>query len=417
MLLSCTFQKRKRQAIYDDDDDDEGSDDDSSKTTIVVISSELEGPSSSDCNNDSHHHISSISSDEPPPPKRVRFSDNPDVVISYQREEETPMKATPPARNRKFKEFFPILRDDHVKAIHDPLTSESAKRIRLDKLEKLIDTHSRVLKLQRGDETPLTDSEKIHLELPDPPTEKPETSQQGTASGTTDKPIDYQTPGSDHSEFQRIMTDKIKFQEYLVMAPGMKKFVRLSLRDNCVTQPHEDTDHLEFEQRHCDCCHLKVFIGDWPDHLKSYYHQIIYQFRVKMLGFCWFGRKDIAPHIKEECQTCTSRTQRHRLVEVYPLHDIKTYLIDEDQEYLAYLERKKALNTPNISDKYDCLPCGKKGLSKEYYEKHITGFKHNKMCGSSTPKQPTETTTPKPAASATQQPPTTTTKSPPYYYY
>ena len=58
------------------------------------------------------------------------------------------------------------------------------------------------------------------------------------------------------------------------------------------------------------------------------------------------------------------------------IDDLFFYKPEEDPEYLDYLERQKALSSSGASDRYNCLPCGKVNLSKEYFDMHLIGKAH-----------------------------------------
>ena len=140
---------------------------------------------------------------------------------------------------------------------------------------------------------------------------------------------------------------------------------------------YDDEKHDDFDLRECACCDAKIFIGDWPEHVKSYYHQIMFKYRLKKLAFCWAGNKQIVPHRVEECNTCQKRQKELRNnKDICLLDDMVVYNPAEDPEYQAYLERSKALSSPGTSDRYTCVPCEKYNLSKEFYDCHLKGKKH-----------------------------------------
>ena len=86
----------------------------------------------------------------------------------------------------------------------------------------------------------------------------------------------------------------------------MRKYLKLGLADCCVKKPYDD-DKDDFDLRKCECCDVMVFIGNWPEHKKSYYHQIMYKYRLKKLEFCWLGRKDRLPHRVDDCDLCKKK--------------------------------------------------------------------------------------------------------------
>ena len=93
-----------------------------------------------------------------------------------------------------------------------------------------------------------------------------------------------------------------------MFSPESRKFFRLDIGDKCISHAVDaEHKHPEHDLRFCECCDLKIFIGDWGKHITTYEHQIHLQVRKRLLGFCWYGTPDIMPHEVKECQACQQR--------------------------------------------------------------------------------------------------------------
>ena len=317
--------------------------------------------------------VSEPSSDDgQPKKKRVRFNEEDDTKV-YERDSSEyklmhekdmkNMRHTQINVKMKYKEFFPMRKQKLDRYLYDRNWKREKREQSLQRLKDLVNVHLRVQKLNRGDDEPLTPEESA---LPGV-----------TLEEFPHEPTGFNQPGSDYSEEQSKILADLRNSEFLIFSTSLKKYMKIGINEHCVTKVFDDDSHDDFDIRECACCQAKIFIGDWPDHVKSYFHQIMFKYRLKMLAFCWAGNKQAKPHRVDECEQCQKRQKELREnQEIRTLDDMLVYNPVEDPDYQAYLERNKAVSNPGSSDRYSCEPCGKFNLSKEYFDCHLTGRKH-----------------------------------------
>ena len=102
----------------------------------------------------------------------------------------------------------------------------------------------------------------------------------------------------------------MKYSEYLVYSTTMNRYIKLGLHDGNVKEIFSATGHTDDDLRFCSCCGIYVCLGDWPEHIKSYYHQILFKFTKRMCGCCWYGNKQILPHQVNECTPYVKREHK-----------------------------------------------------------------------------------------------------------
>ena len=367
------------------------------KKEPIVISSESESDGS----------IISISSvediDDEPYEKKFRISEDentvekfirdPDEYISMFKTVMKPMKPTKPPVKEPFKVFFPRKREQLLHRLGDDRYGKDARKHVARRLQDLVNNHNRVRKLNSGNTEPLFPEEETTFDVDkmlevapksDPEWMPPPPSQNDQVQTPFDLPpcADFQRPGEDCSERQEKMVAEIRAEEFLVYSTESKKFFRIALNDG-IAVPVDDRKHPMEDLRYCQCCDVHIFLGDWMQHLTSYWHQIQLKIRTKLLGFCWYDNKSVAPHQVENCNSCKERTEYLRSKpDLYKWDDFSQYDQATDPEYMQYLDRVKLTSTACATGRFSCIPCGKLNLSKEYYETHLLGKGHKmKMSG------------------------------------
>ena len=88
------------------------------------------------------------------------------------------------------------------------------------------------------------------------------------------------------------------------------------------------------------------------------------------------------PHKVEFCGECQKRTDLIKSKkDLTEWDDYTIYDQSKDTEYMEYLERQKAVNSPYAMGRFSCIPCNKHNFSQEYYENHLTGRAHKVKMG------------------------------------
>ena len=197
----------------------------------------------------------------------------------------------------KYKEYFPIKKRKLDDRLLDHTRGRNAREHALQRMRDMMNVHLRVNKLKRRLEDPLTPEE---MALPGV-----------TVDDFPHDPPGYDRVGEDFSEQQKKILQDLRFSEFLVYSCEMRKYLKLSLADCCVKKVHDD-DKDEINLRKCETCDVMICIGNWPDHIRSYYHQILYKYKLKKFEFCWLWRKDRIPHKVEDCDVCQKRRKEIR---------------------------------------------------------------------------------------------------------
>ena len=340
----------------------------------IMISSESEVEIS-----DSSTDSSTETEPDEPKRKKFRICTEENVTKEYQRNEEEylvmhekvmkPMKRTQANVKLKYKEFFPAKKAKFDIKLRDHKTyGRGSREYALKRMREIMNTHLRVKKLKEGKEDPLTEDEMALTDI--------------TIDTIPHEPIGYDRVGEDYTQEQEKILQELRFSEYLIYSTSLRKYLKLGLSDCCVKRPVEALDKDDYDLRKCMCCDVNIFIAEWPEHIKSYYHQIMLKYRWKKFEYCWLNRKEVLPHRVEQCDVCQKRRQEIKdgKSEAF-LDDMALYDPANDPEYQAYLERSKALSSPGMSDRYSCVPCGKVNLSLEYYNNHIQGKGHKMKMG------------------------------------
>ena len=156
------------------------------------------------------------------------------------------------------------------------------------------------------------------------------------------------------------------------------KHFRACINDSNVRLPLDDTTHREEDVRVCFICdNTRILLGDWPNHIRGYYHQIKYAIQKKLHGCCFLTDKHIRPHLWNQCDVCLERRedlrQKPELLDS-SLNDMSVYNPLIDQSYVEYLDRVAAAE--RTTSGFSCEACGKLNLLKEYFDKHIAGKFH-----------------------------------------
>ena len=102
--------------------------------------------------------------------------------------------------------------------------------------------------------------------------------------------------GSDFSICQQKIETDMKYTEYLVYSTSLKTYLKRGLRDSDVKAINTVEGMVEEDVRFCCSCSVGVCLGDWPEHIKTFYHQIQLKFHKRMWGCCWYKNKFRKPH-------------------------------------------------------------------------------------------------------------------------
>ena len=193
---------------------------------------------------------------------------------------------------------------------------------------------------------------------------------------------DFQFADKDFSICQQKIECDMKYTDYLVYSRSMKTYLKKSLRDSDVKAINTVLGMVEKNVRFCLSCKVEVCLGDWPEHIATYYHQINLKFHKMIWGCCWYKNKFTKPHQVKECSTCLKQTAKQKERRDLDVEDLFFYKPESDEVRLDYLEQQKVLSSTGASDRYSCLPCGKLNLSKDY-DVHLTGRAHKEKMGTS----------------------------------
>ena len=194
---------------------------------------------------------------------------------------------------------------------------------------------------------------------------------------TSGKKKDFYDEGTDYSLAQGRVRDQMNLSDYLILGQD-RTYVKAALNDRDVRFPLDDTKHRDEDVRVCFVCdNTRIFLGDWPLHIRSSYHQIKFAIQKKLAGCCFLRNKHIRPHLWNECDVCLKMREDVRsnpeLLDV-SLNDWSVYNPLSDQTYQEHLDRVAVAE--RATSGFTCEPCGKKNLSKEYFDKHISGKAH-----------------------------------------
>ena len=338
------------------------------------------------------------------------FVDSENETEIFQRDEEEykqmhgkrmkEMKETKKPVKEPFKVFFGRKREKLIQRMKDKRYGREGRIHVVKRLNSMINDLLRVRKLNAGNSQEVLPEEECNLNVDEildqcdaeaeaeaeecPPPILTPVSQNDASDTPFPEPVqDFLFQGKDFTEEQQLVIKDIKTAEYLVWSAESRKFFRKDISDKWVSQAvDEEKNYPEHDLRYCSCCDVKICLGNWPTHIVSQYHQIKFQIRKKMMGFCWFENRAIMPHKVEFCGKCQDRCalikEKKELTE---WDDFAIYDHSKDPEYFEYLERQKAANTPHATGRYSCIPCDKHNLSKEYYERHLTGKSHRVKMG------------------------------------
>ena len=374
---------------------------------------------SSESDTDDAIRISSDDDQEPPKkrPKVFRVVEEENEMQNYVRDpkeyeemhknEIKPMKPTKEPKKIPFNVFFQEKRASLLQKMNDKRYGRHGREYVVKRLNELVNNHLRVKKLNSGNMEPLlpeeeckfdvdeilnqTENNETEIEVPKQEHVNPQETPFDSITGT-----DYLIPGKDFTDKQTALIAEIRGAEYLVYCKALKRYSRYDIHDHGVKHAVDDKDYPEHDLRMCECCNVQVFIGNWGTHITTYYHQIMLQVRKKLLGYCWFGNKNMMPHQVDDCIRCNQRIQYiNENKSLTEWDDFALYDETKDPEYMAYLEREKAVNMAYATGRFSCIPCNKHNLSKEYYEKHITGRAHKVKMGEKSNDKPVVKNVPK----------------------
>ena len=325
-------------------------------------------------------------------------------------------------------------------------------------MELLCDTNERVEKLNRGDEEPLTEEEKTDFrwrkleileeskrrreeeekrkqqeEEESPPTPRPpktltEDISDIRVSADSYAGINCQymiaseiNKGGSCKDIQTRIDNKLKDIDFIYYLPGKHVKLKKCVGDRKMNDKVAVDYDGEEQKRYCASCKVNVKLTDWPQHISTMYHQIMFKYRGLRLSFCWTGFNGRRPHIPSQCNTCLSRLDRNTSDRDMLLEDYSRYKGEDDSDLIANMneEVKEQETVKKMEDKceYQCPVCPEKKMySKEFLDKHLTGRYHRdklkKLKEVKNPKEQAPKNTSTQSQSKTQ-PPTTTTKSPP----
>ena len=347
---------------------------------------------------------------------------------------------------QKYFEYWPPKQKRLLAWLYESKRKDDSKEYALKRLKECIGVHLRVNKLNRGDDRPLTESEMPlqgitidnfkkkceenaesvqpqpaenvqgpvqsepaeTVQLIDPQSVQSHESVESESGDKSEKcetgnsvenqseivqavpvrgQMDYYDPDGNFTVCQNKIENQMKYTEYLIYSTSMKTYLKRGLHDSdvkCIS----NAEGIEDDMRYCISCQVDVCLGDWPEHIKTYFHQINMKFKKRMWGCCWWKDKFIRPHQIKDCTTCQKMSQKQKTRQDMNVEDLFFYKAEADEEYLEYLDRMKvqkillgSIGAPGTPERYSCLPSGKMNLSKEYYETHLTGRAHKEKVG------------------------------------
>ena len=193
----------------------------------------------------------------------------------------------------------------------------------------------------------------------------------------TSEKKDFYDEGTDYSLAHARVRDQMIRSDYLILGQD-RTFQKVSIHDHGVHFPLDDTKHRDEDVRVCSMCdNTRIFLGDWPLHIRSAYHQIKFAIKKKLAGCCFLRNKNIRPHLWNQCDVCLKMRENVRsnpeLLDT-SLNDWSVYNPLSDQTYQEHLDRVAIAE--RATSGFSCEPCGKRNLSKEYFDKHISGKAH-----------------------------------------
>ena len=194
---------------------------------------------------------------------------------------------------------------------------------------------------------------------------------------TSEKKKDFYDEGTDYSLAHGRVRDQMIRSDYLILGQD-RTYQKVAIHDHGVHVPLDETKHRDEDVRVCSICdNTRIFLGDWPLHIRSSYHQIKCAIKKKLAGCCFLRNKNIRPHLWNECDVCLKMRENVRsnpeLLDT-SLNDWSVYNPLSDQTYQEHLDRVAIAE--RATSGFTCEPCGKKNLSKEYFDKHISGKAH-----------------------------------------
>ena len=270
----------------------------------------------------------------------------------------------------KYFEFWPPKQKKLLARLYEADRKDESKEYALKRLKECIGVHLRVNKLNRGDDRPLTEAEmplqgitienfknkspenvepqpaeNVHVqsqhaetvELIHPESVESEKCLQKSVSSESEKCVqksvpsesekcvqnqsdlvqavpvrgqmDYYDPDGDFTICQNKIANEMKYTEYLIYSTSMKTYLKRGLHDSDVKWIY-NAEGIEDDMRYCISCQVDVCLGDWPEHIKTYYHQINLRFKKRMWGCCWWQDKFIRPHQIKDCTTCKKMSEK-----------------------------------------------------------------------------------------------------------
>ena len=358
----------------------------------------------------------------PPVPKRVKFAETADVRTYLIDDDHKELKKTRPVRKRRWDEFFPTMKEKLLAKVADKEEKDGTRVSALRKLELLCDTNERVEKLNRGDDEPLNEEERTDfnwrkleiledskrrreeeerkkIEMEDPPTPPPPPPPKKTETLTEDTAdirvnadsfagINCQfmianeiNKGGSCKEIQNRIDEKLKDIDFVYYLPGKLVKLKMCVHDRKMNGKVPVDYDGEEQRRYCESCKVNVKLTDWPQHISTMFHQIMFKYRVLRLSFCWTGFNGRRPHIPSECNTCLSRLDRNSDDKDMLLADYTRYKGEDDHDLIENMDKEvtEKQTIKNMEQKSDmqCPVCPEKKIySKEFLEKHLTGRYH-----------------------------------------
>ena len=212
-------------------------------------------------------------------------------------------------------------------------------------------------------------------------------------------------------EIQNRIDEKLKQIDFVYYLPG--KFVKLKM---CVNDRkmngHVPVDYDgEDQHRYCQSCKVNVKMSEWPKHISTMYHQIMFKYRCLRLSFCWTGFNGRRPHIPSQCDTCLNRLDRNTDNKDILLEDYTRYKAEDDQDMIENMNKevkeKEIVKSMEHKSDMQCPVCPEKRFySKEFLDKHLTGRYHKDKLKQLENKKNKET----PKTTSSEQPKSSTKK-------
>ena len=400
----------------------------------------------------------------PPPkrsPKHVRFAET-CPVRTYLIDSDKEMKKTGPVKKRKWEEFFPGFKEQLLAKVMNRDEKDGVRCRALGKLERLLDTNERVEKIKRGDYEPLRDDEKTDFtwrklqileeskkrreeqeseqkeeEKEDPPTPPPPNSMiedvsdiRVTADSYAGINCQYMianeiNKGGSCKEIQDRIDNKLKYIEFIYYLPGKHVKLHMCVADRKMNSKVPVGYDGDEAKRYCASCKTNIKLTDWPQHLSTMFHQVMFKYRALRLSLCWTGFNGRLPHIPSECNTCLTRLDKNSSDKDILMEDYTRYNAEEDRDLIENMSKEfseqQTVNKVEKQSEHQCPVCPEKKMySEEFLQKHLTGRYHKeklkKLSEGQKSKSPPTTTsekkqTPQTTTNTTSQPKTVNTKT------